>query len=127
MGSIPGYPDGLRLEAQAIRVDVTPTLVADLAWRFVDASGHEHRWHGADDMAATTPTLRFVVDIPGGDDYPDRGHWECVECGATVPEPRLVANRIRRYQRVGWEYAANGQPIDKAEFDRLRAMIEASR
>ncbi len=72
----------------------------DMAWRYTDSHGHEHRWHGTVERAST-PTIRWVYDDGMPDDYeppedrddyvpPRPGHYECVQCGDIVPEPQTT-------------------------------------
>lgn len=91
----------------------------DRAWRHADAHGHEHRWEDGDDR---WPTLRWVVDAPGGDGYPDEGHWECRECGDHV-EPGI---RIRTHDRrvpVSTDYYLNDEPITENDARALLASV----
>lgn len=72
----------------------------DPSWRHDDANGHLHVYDGN----GGTPTLRWVVDEPGGtyvdddgyvDEYPDEGHHECILCGDPV-EPGMRGPSVFR-------------------------------
>lgn len=71
--------------------DVTSHDEPDLDCSYIDPAGHEHRYG--------VETTRYVVDDEGDDEYPERGHHECVQCGARVVFGRK-ATRFRQYIRV---------------------------
>lgn len=54
--------------------------VLNEAWTHTDCKGHEHYVDKVARGAARLPTLRWKVDIPGSDEYPEQGHWECRRC-----------------------------------------------
>lgn len=89
-------------------LDVTSLHRVDPAWRFVDAQGHEHRWHDehgyeAKDYSPSAhyhvPTVLKVDDEP---EYAEDGeeipvwHYECRECRQVV-DPGYTADTSRQF------------------------------
>lgn len=110
-------------------VEVTRLHRPDTDWRFVDASGHEHRWYSngvpAKYYSASdkydTPTLIWVKDGEeywDGDDEPhDVGHLECRQCGERVT-PGYTADTSRQYvPGLRW-FRINGENVSPEEFQR---------
>lgn len=75
-------------------IDVTSLDEPDPLWRYVDPAGHEHAY----DTQGKIPTVCCVVDDEGSDEYPSRGHYECLRCGARV-SPGRRASQFRSYMR----------------------------
>lgn len=96
---------------------------ADPAWRFTDAAGHEHRWHGRE-PSASLPTLVLVEDEPT-EHYPDgdpipASHYECLQCREVIV-PGTVVDTSPFYVPARPEdhgYYVNGQRVTLAEFKR---------
>lgn len=74
--------------------EVTSHDEIDPAWQYTDPAGHLHVYVGE-----SVPTVRYVVDDEGTDEYPERGHLECRQCGARVV-PGRKATRFRQYMPV---------------------------
>lgn len=72
-------------------IDVTSHDEPDPDWSYTDPAGHVHRYG--------RETTRYVVDDAGGDEYPARGHHECLQCGARVKFGRK-SNQFRQYMRA---------------------------
>jgi len=91
-------------------IEVTSSHRPDPAWVFIDAHGHEHRWHvdGKPAMSYNpsakygTPSLVWVKDgesyWPDDDEPHEVGHLECRQCGEHI-EPGYTADTIRQYVR----------------------------
>lgn len=87
-------------------IEVTSLNRPDTSWRFTDAAGHEHRWFRDGKPAEsyhpegryTVPTLKYIEDYPGDDEYPASGHSECIECGEHVT-PGRRADTERQFIR----------------------------
>jgi hypothetical protein len=110
-------------------LDVTSLHRPDTAWVFVDAHGHEHRWHVDGKPAASyrpdakheTPTLLWIKDGEEyweDDDEPhDVGHLECTQCGEHVT-PRYTADATTQHIAGLRNYRINGEPVTQEEFER---------
>ena len=82
----------------------------DPNWSVTDAQGHHHQWYVTSsegiiparvynpEKLYSLPTLIYVTDIPGDDEYPDVGHHECRRCGERI-QPGLCADTMRQYIR----------------------------
>lgn len=121
-------PNGDVLECSRDLIDVTSLRRPDTGWRFVDAAGHEHRWHDVDGEPAESydpsmqyhaPTLAWVKD---GEEYwedDDRphnvGHHECARCGERI-EPRYRADDTAQYIAGLLRCTINGRPVSEEEF-----------
>lgn len=109
-------------------IDVTSMHRPDTSWRFVDAIGHEHRWHVDGKPAVSynpsarydTPTLVWVKDGEEyweDDDEPHAvGHLECRQCGERI-EPRYTADSTTQHIAGLAHYRINGESVSREEFE----------
>lgn len=117
-------------------IDVTSMHRPDTSWRFVDAVGHEHRWHVNGKPAESynpsaryeTTTLLWVKDGEEyweDDDEPHAvGHTECRQCGEHI-EPRYTADTTTQHIPGIAHYRINGESVPKEEFERRYATARA--
>lgn len=89
-------------------LDVTSMHRPDPDWEYTDKRGHVHRWYeytGLSVIAAISytpmrqymlPTLVYIQDSPGDDEYPATGHYECIRCGEVV-RPGRTADTTRQF------------------------------
>lgn len=127
-------PNGDVFEAHCELMDVTSMHRPDTSWRFVDAQGHEHRWHveSSEPNVTTapavsynpsakyiTPTLIWVKDgeeFWEDDDEPHEvGHLECKQCGQHV-SPHHIADSTVQYIPGLRHYRINGVTVSEEEF-----------
>lgn len=107
-------------------IDATSASRMDPTWCHVDGQGHVHQWclKGTDIPATnydptarySVPSLRWILDFPGDDEYPDVGHYECRRCGERV-EPGRTADTTRRYMPGLASYFVDGRLVSKEEFE----------
>lgn len=110
-------------------IDATSLSRPDTAWCFIDAAGHEHRWH-VGDLPATSynpsgtyhvPSLVWVKDGEEWFEYDDEphdvGHYECRLCGEHI-EPRYRADDTRQQIAGLRHYSINGESVSEEEFRR---------
>jgi hypothetical protein len=76
-------------------VEMTSHDEADPLWRYVDPAWHVHTY----DAQGRVPSIRYVVDAESTDEYPERGHYECIQCGARVV-PGRKATQFRSFMRT---------------------------
>lgn len=120
--------DGHEYLIERDMVEVTSNHRPDTRWRFVDAAGHEHRWHVGGAQAAAydpaarheTPTLAWVKDgeeyWPGDDEPHDVGHHECRLCGERV-EPGYCMDEYRVYVPGIARYWIDGRSVSPEAFE----------
>lgn len=119
------------LEMRREEINVTSSYRPDTNWRYVDQQGHTHIWQertkagelivvGEYDPAKTyvVSSLRYVVDVPETDEYPEEGHHVCMQCGECV-RIGYTADDIDRYILGAISYYCDGEQISKETFDRL--------
>lgn len=116
-----------RIEREMI--DVTMLNRPDTSWRHTDANGHEHRYyvhrpegvepaeHYAPAAHYLLPTVEWIVDEEGSDEYPETGHYECRLCRATV-QPHTTADTTRQMIPGYTSYYINDQPVSQEEYER---------
>jgi len=68
----------------------------DEKWHFVDRAGHSHAWEvrsldGDGYPRGFLPTASWVIDVPGTDEYPEEGHYECALCGERIRPGYVIA------------------------------------
>lgn len=76
-------------------IEMTSQDEPDPLWRYVDSAWHVHAY----DAQGKVPTVRFIVDVESTDEYPSRGHYECIQCGARV-NPGRRTPQFRSYVRI---------------------------
>lgn len=116
------------------QIEVTMNHRPDTDWRFVDASGHEHRWYVSGVPAASydpmarheTPTLMQVGD--GTYWYDDDGdahenwHMECVQCGQRI-DPSYTSDMTRQFIPGLRRCLINGRTVTREHFEaRLKEL-----
>ena len=82
----------MKIEIESNPIDVTPISEPDPNWVQVCGCGIEHRHHSDDPNFISSPgmcesglpTLIWVVESVGIEDYPEIGHYECRGCGEYV-------------------------------------------
>jgi len=112
--SILNLPDGRELRAECEMIEVTSNLPRpDKAWTFTDAQGHEHAW------SQGWPSLRWVVDEPETDDWPEEGHYECLLCGETIAPGMSGPSMFREFIPGVVSYYLDNEPISREEYDAI--------
>lgn len=108
-------------------VEVTSSHRPDTSWRFVDASGHEHRWF-ADGKPAEQYRPIAKHDVPStvsvfdGWGYWEDGeryaitHLECSQCGARV-EPGYRPDDTTQYIQGLRHFTVNGERVTREQFE----------
>jgi hypothetical protein len=105
-------------------IDVTTLNRPDPKWSFTDAAGHVHQWHVGGKPAKRyspaanyeLPTLRWIVDEPATDDWPEEGHYECITCGATAV-PGTCADTIQQFIAGPARCYIDGIPVSRETFE----------
>jgi hypothetical protein len=114
-------------EAHCEPIEVTRLSRPDTAWRFIDAHGHEHRWHVGETPAGAyspseqyeVPSILWVHEKWGSYEDGSRysiGHHECRACGDRVT-PRHTSDTTRQYIPGPRSYFINGEPVSQDEFE----------
>ena len=123
--------DGTVFDVFCDEIDVTSMNRPDTNWRFVDAAGHEHRWHikthdGMPTPATVyrplqfyaVPTVQKVIDSTGidedGYDY-ELSHLECIRCGEHI-RPGSCADTNRVLIPGLRRYKVNGRSVTREVF-----------
>jgi hypothetical protein len=125
---IPEYT--LRLEVEEVEVN-TGLPQRDPNWTFTDEAGHEHH-AAAFTHGVVYPTLEWIVDVEGDDEWPEIGHYVCKQgCGEAIepgmigPSPfrQFIAGETRAYLSVDGSCREIEIPFDEAkvitEADRI--------
>jgi hypothetical protein len=121
-------PNGDVFETLCGLIEVTSLHRPDLAWRFVDAEGHEHRWFlngrpATDyrpDATYETPSLRRVFDHWDYDEDGERFaryRHDCRICRQTI-EPGYRADDTTQYIAGLRTWRINDRPVTHDEFKR---------
>ena len=127
-----------KFERHCDLIDVTRMSRPDPAWRFVDPSGHEHRWHvvsgdGTKPADGYRPNERYVIpstvkvlDEPyyteEGDEI-EQSHLECLLCRARV-KPGTRCDDTPQYIAGLTYYSIDGRTVDPETFEReLKALM----
>lgn len=121
------HGSGITIDYYANPIDVTPMRIPDMHWSYTDSAGHVHRWEGEDREwgdGATVPTVRWVVDVEGDDEYPERGHNECRQCGERI-NPAWRSPATRRWVPGLQEFLVNGTPVSKEDAETIAAALRA--
>lgn len=129
-----------QLSVEVEQIEITSNAPrTDPAWKHVDKQGHVHAYgeHGS------LPTLTWVVDYEGGvycdedgypEEYPDKGHWECVQCGEHIEPGMRGPSLFREYMpgRVnatlhtdGADYWVTGDQVEGLQ-NRMRLTRDRS-
>lgn len=104
------YP-GLRIEGRHEPPSVSMDLgmEPDPDWRYIDQAGHLHAYVDyGDKIRPALPTLVWVIDSPGDDEFPETGHYECKVCrkeaakrkAPDTPHSRAAATKALRRRTV---------------------------
>lgn len=122
--------DDMTIETHVEQIEVTSNLPErDPNWVHVDESGHEHRYGP---NTTEPPTLRWVVDEPGGvfvdpdgypEEYPDEGHYECILCTEHVQPGMRGPSPFRRFINGHRTVIVNGEVLTPDEIETLRRRI----
>lgn len=109
-------------------IDVTCLSRPDTSWKYIDRSGHVHRWYEKGRPATkyyptaiyTTPTLVCIYDGAGyyeeGEGY-NIDHMECRLCGEPI-EPVYTADTINQYMKGLSRYSIDGVLVSREEFKK---------
>lgn len=102
------------LVCEVEHVEVTSNMPRrDPEWTHTDSSGHLHTYGNG-----TTPTLRWVIDEPGGvytdadgytDEYPGEGHYECVFCAEHVTPGMRGPSTVREFMSGASSFHIEGR------------------
>ena len=104
-------------------IDVTQIQEPDPTWRFLDMHNHVHVWRMGGDMPPCVPTIKYVEDSPGDDEYPAVGHHECRICGDHV-EVGFIGTTIRKEVRGLCSYFVNDEEVSKEEYEKLLVEVQ---
>lgn len=94
-------------------LEVTSPVVKDLAWKYRDPAGHRFGWNENERVNG----VKWIVDYPGDDEYPEEGHHECRRCGAVV-EPGWKPNAICQHVEGLSSCLINGKEVTREEFTK---------
>jgi hypothetical protein len=122
-------PDRRVLTTHCEQIEVTSLSPRpDPAWRFVDASGHEHAY-----LDRGYPTLKWVVDEEGyvivedgyPDEYPPTGHYECGECGEEIKPGMMGPSPFREFIPGMRSYFLDNEAITEDEYRTIATEFAA--
>lgn len=83
----------IQFRSDAQLIDVTLGLKHDPHWRYVDPSGHIHRWTQSGRLISVVEVIdAYAVDEYDGEKYVSQSHYECKRCHAVV-EPGFREGR----------------------------------
>jgi hypothetical protein len=80
------------------RVDCTPTMEPDPAWRFTDKAGHAHRWTDEEHLTFEVRYGEPYIDADG-EEYSE-SWWACKQCGEVI-RPGFRVPRTKQWAEVG--------------------------
>ncbi len=103
----------MELRIEMTPIDITSLHEPDPNWSHGDRWGHIHGWIGG-----LVPTLRRVIDVPAGNEYPELSHEECRHCQEVV-EPGYRLSPYRRYAPGPKRYYVNDQQVSQKEYDKV--------
>lgn len=119
------------------QINVTSNHRPNIAWKFVDSAGHEHRWFVGDgdelrsaiayhpQASYTVPSIEWIKTGIGlyedGSEY-DTGIYVCKECREEVT-PGYTADHIEQYIPGMTHYYLDGKEISKNEATRLLSIL----
>ena len=113
--------NGNKLEIKREVINVTPMQEPDLNWvQNCKECDIPHRFY-EDEL----PTLKYVIDVEGWDEYPAEGHWECKGCGEHIT-PKYRTPEYESHVLGSTSYTINGKEVDEKEFKKfINANIES--
>ena len=125
------FSDGRTFEAWADMIDVTSLHRPDLSWKFIDPSGHHHRWSSPTELAVAPDSYRgdITYSVKSVEWVRDpsifteegeeifQGHFECIACRFHI-EPGYTADNTTQYMTGMRHYRIDGRSVSPEEFKK---------